>query len=119
MHGQLFVIQVLACVICGGIANPPIGNDVLRSPETQAVLNYKFSLADSKILDEIQFACFQYFWKEVGSPAALVKDRLQAPVSSIAAVGFQLASLPIGVEHGWPVSTGEDTGHAATTISVP
>ncbi len=62
---------------------------------------YPFSVADEQLLDEIEYACFQYFWKEVGRPALLVKDRLKAPVSSVAAVGFQLSSLPIGVERGW------------------
>jgi hypothetical protein len=60
-----------------------------------------FTPSDERLLDEVQFACFQYFWKEVGQPACLAKDRLKAPVASIAAVGFQLASLPIGVERGW------------------
>ena len=84
-------------------ANLPLeaGEDITRSPETVAALEYRFTPADSALLDEVEQACFQYFWKEVGSPAQLVRDRKKAPVSSIAAVGFQLSSLPIGVERGW------------------
>ncbi|MFQ5807489.1 MAG: glucoamylase family protein [Phycisphaerae bacterium] len=74
---------------------------ILRSPETKAALEYRFTAADQALLDEVQCACFAYFWKEVGTPAKLVKDRQKAPVSSIAAVGFQLSSLPIGVQRGW------------------
>ncbi len=74
-----------------------IGTDQQRL----ANLNLSFNPVDSALLEEIQKACFLYFWNEVGDPAPLVKDRLKSPVSSIAAVGFQLSSLPIGVEHGW------------------
>lgn len=61
----------------------------------------ELSPADATLLDEVQRGCFLYFWKEVGEPAQLAKDRKKAPVASVAAVGFQLASLPVGVEHGW------------------
>lgn len=75
--------------------------DVLRSAATTRALETRFTAADEKLLDEVQHACFLYFWKEVGSPAALAKDRLKGPVASIAAVGFQLSALPIGVERKW------------------
>ncbi len=60
-----------------------------------------FSDADNALLDEVQHGCFLYFWKEVGEPAKLVRDRKKARAASSAAVGFQLSSLPIGVERGW------------------
>ncbi len=74
------------------IAPPP---DVARPGQ------FSFSPADEKLLEEIQHACFLYFWREVGDPACLAKDRMKGPVASIAAVGFQLSSLPIGVQRGW------------------
>ncbi|MHC4089178.1 MAG: hypothetical protein ACYSVY_02685, partial [Planctomycetota bacterium] len=76
--------------------------DVLRTPETDQAVppSFQWSAADDALLDEVQRACFLYFWQEVGA-AGLVKDRKKAPVSSIAAVGFQLSALPIGVERGW------------------
>lgn len=84
------------------IGDPPrTVEDVLRAAETTEALSYRFSSDDEALLDEIQRACFQYFAKEVGSPSGLVRDRAKAPVSSIAAVGFQLSALPIGVERGW------------------
>lgn len=76
-------------------------DDILRTAETTAALEYRFTAEDEKLLEETQFACFQYFWKEVGEPAKLAKDRMRGPVASIAAVGFQLSSLPIGVERKW------------------
>ncbi len=63
--------------------------------------NYRFSAADEALLDEIQRGCFQYFWNEVGSPAKLAKDKTSDTICSTAAVGFQLSSIPIGVERGW------------------
>lgn len=68
-------------------SQPPAAG--LLTPETNA------------LLEEVQRACFLYFWNEVGSPVPLVKDRYKGPVSSIAAVGFQLSALPIGAERGW------------------
>lgn len=76
---------------------------------------YRFSAADERLLDEIQRGCFLYFWKEVGSPACLAKDRMKAPVASVAAVGFQLSSLPIGVRRGW-VSHAEAQQRALTVL---
>lgn len=88
--------------------------DILRTPETTAAIEYRFTPEDERLLDEIQAACFQYFWKEVGQPACLAKDRVKGPVASIAAVGFQLSSLPIGVERKW--ITREQGAQRALTI---
>lgn len=94
-------IWATGCAAAGSTGS----NAVLRTPETRAATQYAWSKADEALLDEIEHACFLFFWKEVGRPAGLVKDRLKAPVSSIAAVGFQLSSLPIGVERGWITRT--------------
>jgi hypothetical protein len=88
--------------------------DIRRTPETDRATRYQLSKADEALLDEVQHACFQFFWEQVGSPACLAKDRLKAPVASIAAVGFQLSSLPIGVERRW--ITREQGAQRAQTI---
>ncbi len=79
----------------------PADRDILRSAETQAAARFRPSPDDDAFLERVQRGCFDYFWKEVGQPAQLARDRKKAPVASIAAVGFQLAALPIGVERGW------------------
>jgi hypothetical protein len=79
----------------------PPSTDVLPSPETAAAAHFPLTDRDKQLLDEVEHGCFLYFWREVGTPAKLVKDRYKAPVASIAAVGFQLSALPIGVERGW------------------
>ena len=75
---------------------------------------YEWSPDEDQLLDEIQFGCFQYFWTEIGRPACLVKDRTEAEICSVAAVGFQLSSLPIGVERGW--ITREEGAQRAKTV---
>lgn len=74
---------------------------IVASPEDVAKWKYEFTPADHALLNEIEKGCFQYFWNEVGQPAMLAKDKTSDVVCSTAAVGFQLSSLPIGVERGW------------------
>ncbi len=103
MRCQLLVTALVATQIlvqCSTAAAPPPGPDIVRAADVPTP-PYRFEPADEALLDEIQRACFLYFWKEVGDPAPLVRDRRKAPVSSVAAVGFQLSALPVGVERGW------------------
>lgn len=88
--------------------------DILRSAASEQAWSRPFTRADEALLDEIERGCFQYFWREVGSPACLAYDKSTDTVSSIAAVGFQLSALPVGVERGW-VSL-DDARERATTV---
>ncbi|MBK9119666.1 MAG: hypothetical protein IPM18_08710 [Phycisphaerales bacterium] len=101
-------------------ASPPTpttlpAESVRRTAETDAAQRYAFSPEEERLLEEIQHGCFLYFWKEVGAPSGLVKDRKLGPVSSIAAVGFQLSSLPIGVERKW-ITRAEGEERARTVL---
>jgi hypothetical protein len=84
-----------------GYAQDDATPDVLRSNETKQAQAYRFSSDDEEFLEEIERGCFQYLWKEIGSPSGFAKDRTTAAVASLAGVGFQLSALPIGVERGW------------------
>lgn len=59
------------------------------------------------LLKDLAQAAFDYFWFEAHPATGLVKDRAgntrgdDYTVASLAATGFGLAVLPIGVEHGW------------------
>ena len=88
---------------------------IVASPESLAAWQYELSPADEKLLDEIQRGCFNYFWREVGEGACLAKDKSSDTVCSIAAVGFQLSSLPIGVERGW-ITRDEGRTRALTVL---
>jgi hypothetical protein len=111
-----FLAAVIASACSAALAwdadKPPPPS--VRLPDTETALRHRFTAEDEGLLEEIQHGCFLYFWHEVGTPACLVKDRKKAPVASIAAVGFQLASLPIGVERGWV--TREDADKRAQTV---
>jgi hypothetical protein len=74
---------------------------ILRSDAATRATEYDFSREDHAFLEAIQRGCFQYLWHEVHPTSYLVKDRREAPVCSIAGVGYQLAALPIAVERGW------------------
>ena len=58
--------------------------------------------SDDAFLDRMERAAFDYFWNEANPKNGLVRDRT-TPESkcSIAAVGFGLSALNIGVERGW------------------
>ena len=114
-------IPVIAAVVfttllaAAGCASPSVAADIVASKTPPAAATYVFTPADNELLDQIQYACFQYFWKEVGRPAHLAKDRYKGPVGSIASAGFQLSALPIGVERGW-ISRAQGEQRARTVL---
>ncbi|OGU44853.1 MAG: hypothetical protein A2X68_12635 [Ignavibacteria bacterium GWC2_56_12] len=77
-------IDLLAAVrITGGPSTPP-------------------PLSTDRLLDTLQYAAFAYFWNEANLATGLVKDRSsQGAPASIAAVGFGLSALTIGVDRAW------------------
>ena len=54
------------------------------------------------LLDTVQHASFLYFWTEANPANGLIKDRsTSGSPASIAAVGFGLSSICVGIDHGW------------------
>ena len=64
------------------------------------------ALTTPALLDTLQHTGFNYFWNEANPSNGLIKDRstLGSPCS-IAAVGFGLSAICIGVDHGWVTRT--------------
>ena len=59
-------------------------------------------LDDEAFVDLVQRTAFDYFWYEANPQNGLIKDRsTDASLSSIAAVGFGLSALTVGIDHGW------------------
>jgi len=55
-----------------------------------------------QILDNVQLAAFQYMWNEANPANGMIRDRSQpGSPCSIAAVGFGLSSICVGIDHGW------------------
>lgn len=54
------------------------------------------------LLDSLQLGAFRYAWYEANPLNGLIKDRsaITSP-ASIAATGFGLSAICVGVEHGW------------------
>lgn len=60
------------------------------------------ALDDTAFLDLMQQTAFDYFWYEANPENGLIRDRNtpDAP-ASIAAVGFGLSALTVGIDRGW------------------
>ncbi len=75
------------------------------------------ALTTEALLDELQHRGFLYFWNEANAANGLVKDRsTSGSPASIAAVGFGLSAICIGIDHGW-VSREEGRARVLTTLS--
>src|SRR5262245_26650667 len=88
---------------------------IVASKESAATWEYRFSPEDEVLLNDVEHGCFEYLWKEVGSPAKLAKDKTSDTICSTAAVGFQLSSLPIGIKRGW-ITQAEGKERALTVL---
>src|SRR6185295_11472114 len=54
------------------------------------------------LLDSVQHSAFLYFWEQANPSNGMVKDRSTSDSpASIAAVGFGLSALTVGIDHGW------------------
>jgi hypothetical protein len=72
---------------------------------------------DAAFLDLVQRTAFDYFWYETNPENGLVKDRSSDPsLSSIAAVGFGLSALTVGIDRGW-ISREAGRARVLTTLT--
>jgi hypothetical protein len=71
---------------------------------------------DDEFLEYLQYTAFAYFWYEANPANGLIRDRSD-PVStaSIAAVGFGLTALGIGIDRGW-ISRADGAERVLTTL---
>lgn len=64
------------------------------------------STATDAMLDNIQQFTFDYFWEQASAGNGLIKDRSASwSPASIAATGFGLSAICVGVDHGWVTRT--------------
>jgi hypothetical protein len=94
--------------------SPPQTQDIALPPSNSAATlfngdptKYRFTRDEDSFLEELERACFQFFWEQVNPYTGLVKDRSQAGgpdarnVASIAATGFGLTALCIADHREW------------------
>lgn len=106
-----------------------VGGAYLTSPETPAAageyspegvyqreVDLLLSFDDVALLDAVAHETFDFFWYEANPANGLIKDRStpDSP-SSIAAVGFGLAAIPVGVDRGW-ITYDQGYERALTTL---
>lgn len=76
----------------------------------------KIFATDDDFLEYIQATSFDYFWYEANPSNGLIKDRsTKDSPASIAAVGFGLTAIGIGVDHGY-ITRAEGRDRTLTTI---
>ncbi len=81
------ITLILFFKIQSGLTQPPFG---------------AIDPADSAFIVMIQEQTFKYFWNEANPANGLIKDRsASGSPCSIAAVGFGLTAICIGIEHNW------------------
>ena len=74
-------------------------------------------LDDQAFLDLLQRTAFDYFWYETNLQNGLIKDRSSDPsLSSIAAVGFGLSAITVGIDRGW-ISREAGRARVLTTLT--
>src|SRR5579862_5776006 len=83
---------------------------------TLAAMSHPFA-DDNEFLDYLQEVHFDYFWYLANPANGLVPDRSATGSScSIAAVGFGLSSIGIGIDHGW-ISRSQGAARVLTTLN--
>jgi len=81
-----------------------------------AAVPHPFS-SDDEFLEYLQQVHFDYFWYLANPTNGLVPDRTMPNAAcSIAAVGFGLTSLAIGIDHGW-ISRSQGAARVLTTLN--
>lgn len=85
----------------GGKMVKTASNMVISSPDGVRRPPFAFSAEDDRFLNDVQERAFWFMWDACDPATGLTRDRTSQKFSSVAAVGFALGALPIGVERGW------------------
>jgi len=73
--------------------------------------------SDDEFLEYVQQTSFDYFWYGANPANGLVPDRTaNGSACSIAAVGFGLTAIGIGIDHGW-ISRTQGAARVLTTLT--
>ena len=77
-----------------------IGN--VQGPDSEPVVATALDGGPDPYIDETARRAFDYFWREANPANGLVKDRSrETSASSIAAVGFGLSAITVGIDREW------------------
>jgi hypothetical protein len=106
--------QALRQILGTGLCLPLAGalkpwQNLAWAAQTPAPASPAFSLSpeDDQFLNEVENACFLFFWEQASDKTGLIKDRCnvriddQGIVASIAATGFGLTAISIAAQRGF------------------
>jgi len=106
----ILAVLFLLCSFTSVITQPHLSTTAARSFQHRQAAR-ELSREDQQFLDDLQHGSFNYFWEQADPLTGLVPDRARIDgllldenhrnVASIAATGFGLTALCIGVEHNW------------------
>jgi hypothetical protein len=94
---------------------------VVQPTHSNEKFHPQHELSDAELIELCQRKAFDFFWNEADPQTGLVKDRAgnfssdTYTVSSVAATGFGLSALAIGVERGW-ITRRQGYARARTTL---
>ncbi|HEV8544490.1 MAG TPA: hypothetical protein VGR78_19040, partial [Verrucomicrobiae bacterium] len=73
--------------------------------------------SNEEFLEYLQATAFDYFWCEADPVTGLVRDRSEPwSAASIAATGFGLTAIGVGIDHGW-ITRSEGAGRVRRILS--
>ncbi len=106
-NGQTYFYQVTAVTSSSQESLPSVTFSTVPNPFA----------SDDAFLDYVQQANFDYFWYAANPANGLVPDRTaNGSACSIAAVGFGLTAIGIGIDHGW-ISRTQGVARVLTTLN--
>lgn len=98
LRSAISVLLIFTAVACRSASAPD--SEARQSRKRPVVRSSE--AATVAMLDDLQKRSFLFFWETTNPENGLVPDRWPTPsFSSIAAVGFGLASYPVGAERSW------------------
>ena len=100
---------VVSLVLAGGCkCSLPEEKAGCPAPDTPALPSafsclppYNYTQEEDAFLDDLQHRVFDYFWTEVYPETGIAIDHMENRKGKVAATGFELAAVCIGVQRGW------------------
>ena len=116
--------QIFGAGVCLPMAPALLGQATAdeRAAIVQAAAQFTLTPEDDQFLNEVEHACFQYFWEQGNPKTGMVQDRANVRgghpgiVASIAATGFGLTALCIGAQRGF-IPSGAATERVLATFN--
>ena len=98
--GAIVLALTLVFTGCGYRGDRPEKKTTPSSPVPCLPL-YTPSVDEETLLDDLEHRVFDYFWTEVYPETGIAIDHTENRIGKVAATGFELAAVCVGVHRGW------------------